>query len=363
MKYVDEFRDPVRAGQLATAIRNRVTKPWVLMEICGGQTHTIMRYGLPELLPPEVEFVHGPGCPVCVTPLEMIDSAIEIAGRPDVIMACYGDMMRVPGSSTDLLRARAAGADVRIVYSPTDALKIARENPNKEVVFFGIGFETTAPPNAMAVWIARRENLRNFSMLGSHVLVPPALRLILSSEGNRVNGLIAPGHVCTIMGLSQYEELSSEFHVPIVAGGFEPLDLLDAAFMLVCQLEEGRAEVENQYGRCILSEGNAAAQKILKDVFEIADRKWRGIGVIPQSGLNLRAEFGEWDAARKFGVTERDVPEPAECISALVMQGRKKPIDCPAFGTRCTPEAPLGAPMVSSEGACAAWFQFKGVTV
>jgi len=363
MKYVDEFRDPERAKNLASAIRAKVTRPWVLMEICGGQTHTIMRYGLPDLLPPEVEFVHGPGCPVCVTPLEVIDSAIEIAGRPEVIMACYGDMMRVPGSHTDLLRARAAGADVRIVYSPTDALEIARQNPEKEVVFFGIGFETTAPPNAMAVWMARRDGIRNFSMLGSHVLVPPALKLILSSEGNRVQGLIAPGHVCTIMELSQYEELSREFKVPIVAGGFEPLDLLDAAYMLVCQLEEGRAEVENQYGRCILSEGNLAAQKILADVLEVSDRKWRGIGTIPQSGLEIREEFAEWDAARKFNVTERDVPEPAECISALVMQGRKKPTECPAFGKRCTPQMPLGAPMVSSEGACSAWFQFKGVAV
>jgi hydrogenase expression/formation protein HypD len=360
MKYIDEYRDAQRARQVASAIHARVTRPWVLMEICGGQTHTIMRYGLPEMLPPEIEFVHGPGCPVCVTPLEVIDSAIEIACRQGVIMACYGDMMRVPGSRLDLFRARASGADVRIVYSPTDALHLARQNPTREVVFFGIGFETTAPPNAMAVWLARREGLRNFSMLGSHVRVPPAVRLILSSPDNRVNGLIAPGHVCTIMGLSEYEELCREFHVPIVAGGFEPLDLLEATRMLVCQLEDGRAEVENQYGRCLSPQGNPAAKKVLAEVFEIADRKWRGIGPIPRSGFVIREEFAAWDAARKFGVVDRDVAEPAECMSALVLQGRMKPNVCPAFGRQCTPEAPLGAPMVSSEGACAAWYQFRG---
>ena len=360
MKHIDEYRDAPRGLQIAAAIHARTTKPWVLMEICGGQTHTILRYGLPEMLPPEIEFVHGPGCPVCVTPLEMIDSAIEIAARPEVILACYGDMMRVPGSRIDLFRARAAGADVRIVYSPTDALQFARQNPAREVVFFGIGFETTAPPNAMAVWMARREGLRNFSMLGSHVRVPPAVRLILSSAGNRVNGLIAPGHVCTIMGLSEYDELCQEFHVPIVAAGFEPLDLLEATRMLVCQLEDGRAEVENQYGRCLSANGNAAAKKVMADVFEIADRKWRGIGPIPRSGFVIREEFAAWDAARKFGVQDRDVPEPAECLSALVLQGRMKPNECPAFGRQCSPETPLGAPMVSSEGACAAWYQFRG---
>uniref|UniRef100_Q01R78 Hydrogenase expression/formation protein HypD n=1 Tax=Solibacter usitatus (strain Ellin6076) TaxID=234267 RepID=Q01R78_SOLUE len=360
MKYIDEYRDAGRARQTASAIRSRVTRPWVLMEICGGQTHTIMRYGLPDLLPPTLEFVHGPGCPVCVTPLEVIDAAIEIAARREVIMACYGDMMRVPGSHTDLLRARAAGADVRIVYSPTDALQLARRNPAREIVFFAIGFETTAPPNAMAVWLARREGLKNFSMLGSHVRVPPAVRLILGSEGNRVNGLIAPGHVCTIMGLEEYEELSREFRIPIVAGGFEPLDVLEATRMLVCQLEEGRFEVENEYGRCLSRDGNPAARKILAEVFEIADRKWRGIGVIPKGGFAVRQEFAAWDAARRFDVADRDVPEPAECKSALVLQGRLKPTECPAFGKQCTPQAPLGAPMVSSEGACAAWYQFKG---
>ncbi len=360
MKYIDEYRDAQRARQVAAAIHARTTRPWVLMEICGGQTHTILRYGLPEMLPPAIEFVHGPGCPVCVTPLEVIDSAIEIAARPEVILACYGDMMRVPGSRSDLFRARAAGADVRIVYSPTDALQLARQNPTREVVFFGIGFETTAPANAMAVWLARREALHNFSMLGSHVRVPPAVRLILGSPGNRVNGLIAPGHVCTIMGLSEYEELSREFRVPIVAGGFEPLDLLEATMMLVCQLEEGRAQVENQYGRCLSSTGNAAAKKVMGEVFEIADRKWRGIGTIPQSGFVISEEFAAWDAAHLFGVEDRDVPEPAECMSALVLQGRMKPNQCPAFGGRCTPESPLGAPMVSSEGACAAWYQFRG---
>lgn len=359
MKYVDEYRDPQIAHALADKVARTATKPWVLMEVCGGQTHTLMRYGIGDLLPPSIELVHGPGCPVCVTPLELIDQAIRIAGIPGVTFTSYGDMLRVPGSQTDLFGARANGADVRVVYSPMDALKIARENPTREVVFFGVGFETTAPANAMAVWQARREGLTNFSMLVSHVLVPPAMRLILQSPANRVQGFIGPGHVCTIMGFREYHELAEEFRVPIVIGGFEPIDLLEAISMLVAQLEEGRAEVENQYSRSVDYAGNLPAQKVMREVFTVADRKWRGIGEIAESGLVLREEYAAHDAERVFHLTPLQVEEPAECISALVLQGQKKPLDCPAFGKRCTPMTPLGAPMVSSEGACAAWYRYK----
>ena len=359
MKYVDEYRDPRIAHALARRIAGRVTRHWVLMEICGGQTHTLMKYGIDELLPPQVEMVHGPGCPVCVTPLEVVDKAIAIASRSDVIFVSYGDMLRVPGSQSDLFRVRQSGGDVRIAYSPMHALKIARENPAKRVVFFGIGFETTAPANAMAVYQARREGLANFSMLVSHVLVPPAVRLLLGSSGNRVQGLVAPGHVCTVVGYEQYEGLASEFRLPVVVGGFEPVDLLEAIGMLVAQLEEGRAQVENQYARSVTREGNAAAQKIMAEVFEIADRKWRGIGTIPQSGLRLRREFAAYDAERVFDLPETGVEEPAECISAQILQGLKKPVDCTAYGVRCTPENPLGAPMVSGEGACAAYYRYR----
>jgi hydrogenase expression/formation protein HypD len=359
MKYIDEYRDARLVHALAAEIRARVTKHWVLMEVCGGQTHTIMRYGLPDLLPAEVEFVHGPGCPVCVTPLEAMDRAIEIASRPGLLFTCYGDMMRVPGSRSDLFRVKASGADVRVVYSPMDAVRLARDNPSREVVFFGIGFETTAPPNAMAVWVARKEGLKNFSMLASHVLVPPAVSLILGSPANRVQALIAPGHVCTIVGYRDYEDLCNRFHVPIVIAGFEPVDLLAATKMIVDQLEQGRAEVENQYARSVTREGNEPARRIMDEVFEVADRKWRGIGAIPQSGLRLRAGFSEWDAEKKFCTGELHVEEPAECISAQVLQGMAKPPDCPVFGTRCTPANPLGAPMVSAEGACAAYYAFR----
>ena len=359
MKYIDEYRDPQIAHALATQMARIATKPWVLMEVCGGQTHTLMRYGIGDMLPTGIELVHGPGCPVCVTPLEMIDQAIQLAAIPGVIFTSYGDMLRVPGSHSDLFQARANGADVRVVYSPMDALKIARENPMRQVVFFGVGFETTAPANAMAVWQARREGLTNFSMLVSHVLVPPAMRLILRSPANRVQGFIAPGHVCTIMGFREYEELAGEFHVPIVVGGFEPVDLLEAISMLVAQLEEGRAEVENQYSRSVDYRGNIAAQDIMREVFTVSDRKWRGIGEIAESGLVLREEYAAHDAERVFRLDPLHVEEPRECISALVLQGLKKPVDCPAFGTRCTPMTPLGAPMVSAEGACAAWYQYK----
>jgi len=359
MKYLDEYRDERIARALVADIGRRATRPWVLMEICGGQTHTLMRYGIDELVSPQISLVHGPGCPVCVTPLEIIDKAIRIASRPEVILVSYGDMLRVPGSDSDLLRVKASGGDVRVAYSPMEALKIARAHPDRRVVFFGIGFETTAPANAMAVWRAREQGLANFSMLVSHVLVPPALRLLLNSPGHRVQGFIAPGHVCTVMGYRQYEELCREFCVPFVVAGFEPVDLLEAILMLVGQLEDGCAEVENQYVRSVTREGNVAAQRIMEEVFEVTDRKWRGVGPIPQSGLRLRPEFAAYDAEKVFDVGECNAEEPAECISALVLQGLKKPVDCPAFGRRCTPELPLGAPMVSSEGACAAYYQYR----
>jgi hydrogenase expression/formation protein HypD len=359
VKYIDEYRDPRIAERLAEQIARRVTRHWVLMEICGGQTHTLMRYGIDEMLPREVELVHGPGCPVCVTPVEIIDKAIQIAARPEVIFVSYGDMLRVPGSASDLLRVKAQGGDVRVVYSPLEALKIARANPERKVVFFGIGFETTAPPNAAAVWQARREGLDNFSMLVSHVLVPPAMRLLLGSPGCRVQGLIGPGHVCTVAGYRAYEELAADYHIPIAVAGFEPLDLLEAISMLVAQLEEGRAEVENQYVRSATRDGNLPAQRIAEEVFEVCERKWRGIGTIPRSGLRLRPEFAGHDAEKVFEVEAAGVPEPPECISALVLQGLKKPPDCPVFATRCTPQSPLGAPMVSAEGACAAYYAYR----
>ena len=359
MKYIDEYRDEHIVQSLAAQIARRVTRPWNLMEICGGQTHTIMRYGLDELLPAGIRLVHGPGCPVCVTPLETVDKAIEIALRPDVIFVSYGDMLRVPGSRLDLFRVRASGGDVRIVYSPMEAVKLARTHRDRKVVFFGIGFETTAPANAMAVWEARREGLDNFSMLVSHVLVPPAIRLLLSSPQNLVQGFIAPGHVCTVVGYRQYETLSRDFQVPIVVGGFEPADLLEAVSMLVAQLEEGRVAVENQYVRSVSYEGNLPAQRIMESVFDVSDRKWRGIGAIPQSGLRLRAEFAPYDAEQVFGVSEMSAEEPSECISAEVLQGLKRPTDCPVFARGCTPENPMGAPMVSAEGACAAYYHYR----
>lgn len=359
MKFLDEYRDAGIARRLLAEIARSVFRPWVLMEICGGQTHTIMRYGLDELLPAGIELVHGPGCPVCVTPLETIDKALELAARPEIILVSYGDMLRVPGSTTDLFTVKARGGDVRVVYSPTEALKIARQNPDRKVVFLAIGFETTAPANAMAVWQAKQEKIGNFSVLVSHVLVPPAIRALMTSPDCRVNGFIAPGHVCTVMGYEEYEALVRDFHVPIVVGGFEPVDLLEAVLMLVRQLESGEARAENQYVRSVSYRGNLPAQRIIKEVFEVADQKWRGIGMIPASGLRVRDEYGDYDAARLFGLSSITVEEPAECISAQVLQGLKKPTDCAAFGMRCTPENPLGAPMVSSEGACAAYYNYR----
>ena len=359
MKYIDEYRDGDIARALSSQIAQSCTRPWVLMEICGGQTHTIMRYGLDELLPEGVELVHGPGCPVCVTPLETIDKALELASRPDVTLVSYGDMLRVPGSRSDLLRAKAAGADVRIVYSPAEAVKIASRHPERKVVFLAIGFETTAPANATAAWMAKRQGLTNFSMLVSHVLVPPAIRALLASPENRVQGFIAPGHVCTVMGCEEYEALARDFRVPMVVGGFEPVDLLQAVLLLIRQLEAGEYKVENQYVRSVSYEGNLFAQQVMRDVFEVADQKWRGIGPIPRSGLQLREEYSAYDANKIFELEFVTADEPAECISARVLQGLQKPTDCPAFAIRCTPENPLGALMVSSEGACAAYYQYR----
>jgi hydrogenase expression/formation protein HypD len=359
MKYLDEYRDSRIALALAKEIGECTTKPWVLMEICGGQTHTIMRYGLDELLPRRIELVHGPGCPVCVTPLETIDKSIALALRPDVILVSYGDMLRVPGSHSDLFRAKAEGADVRVAYSPMEAIKIARANPDRKVVFLAIGFETTAPANAMAAWQAKREGLTNLSLLVSHVLVPPAIRALLTSPENRVRAFIAPGHVCTIVGYGEYETLVRDFDIPIVVGGFEPVDILESVLMLVKQLERGEAQVENQYVRSVTYKGNERAQEIMREVFQIADQKWRGIGTIPQSGLKLSPAYADYDANLIFDLKLISSEEPAECISALVLQGLKKPTDCAAFAMRCTPENPLGAPMVSAEGACAAYYHYR----
>lgn len=361
MKFIDEYRDATAARRLAGAIRRRVTRPWTLMEVCGGQTHSIMKFGLDELLPPQVTLVHGPGCPVCVTPLELIDKAIALASRPDVIFCSFGDMLRVPGSAKDLLSVKASGGDIRILYSPLDALPIARENPSKQVVFFAVGFETTAPANAMAVYQAHRQGLRNFSLLVSHVLVPPAMEAILSSPSNRVQGFLAAGHVCTVMGYTEYEPIARKYRVPIVVTGFEPVDILQGILMCTAQLEEGRAEVENQYARSVRRRGNETAQQLIRDVFETVPRKWRGVGEIPRSGLCLRETYRAFDAERRFGIEHQTVEESPECRSGLVLQGLIKPHECPAFATRCTPEHPLGATMVSSEGACAAYYRYRRV--
>jgi hydrogenase expression/formation protein HypD len=359
MKYLDEYRDGRIARVLASEIAGLCTRSWVLMEICGGQTHTIMRYGIDELLPKGMELVHGPGCPVCVTPLETIDKAIALALRPDVTLVSYGDMLRVPGSRSDLFRAKAQGADIRVAYSPVEAVKIASRLPDRKVVFLAIGFETTAPANAMAAWMAKERGLSNFSMLVSHVLVPPAIRALLGCDHNRVQGFIAPGHVCTVMGCEEYGALVQDFGVPIVVGGFEPVDLLQAVLMLVKQLESGEARLENQYVRSVSYQGNLFAQRVMDDVFKVADQKWRGIGLIPKSGLRLRDEYAAYDANRIFDLELISADEPAECISAQVLQGFRRPTDCSAFAIRCTPDNPLGAPMVSSEGACAAYYRYR----
>ncbi len=361
MRFIDEYRDPDLVQRQARALASVATKPWTIMEVCGGQTHAIVRFGIDELLPPGITLVHGPGCPVCVTPLEMIDKAAAIAARDDVIFCSFGDMVRVPGSDENLLTVKAKGADLRIVYSPLDALEIAQENPAKQVVFFAVGFETTAPATALAVARAKAEGIPNFSLLISHVLVPPAMEAILSSPSNRVQGFLAAGHVCTVMGYEEYEPLARRYGVPIVVTGFEPLDIIQGVTMCVAQLEEGRAEVENQYTRSVKREGNEPARELMAKVFRVTPRKWRGVGEITASGLELAEDYAEIDAGKRFEVEERTAEEPAECVSGEILQGLKKPADCPAFATSCTPEHPLGATMVSSEGACAAYYRYRRI--
>jgi len=358
MKFVDEYRDPEAVRSLVTALRAATTRPWTIMEICGGQTHAIVKYGLDALIPGEITLVHGPGCPVCVTPVELIDRAVAIASQPDVLFTSFGDMLRVPGSSTDLLSVKARGGDVRIVYSPLDALKLAMQQPSRQVVFFAVGFETTAPANAMAVVQAHKQGVKNFSVLNAHVRVPPAIQAILSSPTNRVQGFLAAGHVCTVMGFEEYLPLAEEFHTPMVITGFEPVDILQGLTLTVRQLEAGHAEVENQYARMVRREGNPAARAVIEEVFEIADRAWRGIGLIPDSGYRIRDRYRAFDAEERFAVGHIEARESPLCIAGSVLQGLRKPHECTAFGRECTPEFPLGAPMVSSEGACAAYYRY-----
>ena len=358
MKYVTEYRDAELVGATIREIGRTVTRPWTIMEICGGQTPAIVRHGIDQLLPPQIELVHGPGCPVCVTPLELIDKALDIAARPNVIFTSYGDMLRVPGTGRDLFSVRATGGDVRVVYSPLDAVKIAQANPDKEVVFFAIGFETTAPANAMSVVQARALGLKNYSVLVSHVCVPPAMHAILGSPHNRVQGFLAAGHVCAVMGYWEYPPIAAQYGVPIVVTGFEPLDVAQGILATVRQLEAGRAEVENAYSRAVTFEGNIPAQRVIEQVFEVRDRQWRGIGLIPASGWGLRAEYAEFDAERRWDVSGIRPQESPLCIAGQILQGLKKPHDCAAFGVHCTPESPLGATMVSSEGACAAYYRY-----
>jgi len=356
VKHLAEYRDADTARRLAAEIRRVATRPWALMEVCGGQTHSIIRNGVDQLLPPEVELIHGPGCPVCVTPLETIDRALGIAATPGVIFCSFGDMLRVPGSRDNLLAVKARGADVRVVYSPLDAVTLARTHSDREVVFLAIGFETTAPANAMAVKLARQQGLANFSLLVSHVLVPPAIEAIMRSPGNRVNAFLAAGHVCSVMGTWQYPPLAARFRVPIVVTGFEPLDLLEGIRRAVVQLEAGRHDVENAYARVVTELGNEAAQRVIAEVFAPVDRAWRGIGVIPASGWRLADAYRDFDAELRFAVGDVTAVESPLCRSGDVLKGTLKPNQCPAFGRECTPRTPLGATMVSSEGACAAYY-------
>jgi hydrogenase expression/formation protein HypD len=359
MKFVDEYRSEADIQRFVQAIARRVTRPWTLMEICGGQTHTLIKSGLDRLLPEQVTLVHGPGCPVCVTPLEQIDRALAIAQRPGVLFTSFGDMLRVPGSTTDLLAVKAKGGDVRMVYSPLDAVKLAQKHPDRQVVFFAVGFETTAPANAMSVWQAAKLGLDNYSVLVSHVLVPPAMEALLGAPDNTVQGFLAAGHVCTVMGTAEYGPIAERYRVPIVITGFEPLDLAQGVFMTLDMLEGGRVGVENQYVRAVTDAGNVPAQRLIAEVFEPCDRAWRGIGVIPASGYRLRPAYERFDAEKRFDVGHVTAVESPLCIAGEIMKGLKKPHQCTAFGTRCTPEHPLGAPMVSSEGACAAYYQYK----
>jgi hydrogenase expression/formation protein HypD len=359
VKFLDEYRDGRASKKLADAIAKITTRPHTLMEVCGGQTHSIVKFGIDELLPKEITLIHGPGCPVCVTPIELIDKAIELAALPNVFFCSFGDMLRVPGSRKDLLTVKSEGGDVRIVYAPVDAVFLAERNPEKEVVFFAVGFETTAPANALALRYAKERGVRNFTMLISHVLVPPAIEAILSAPNCRVQGFLAAGHVCTIMGCEEYLPIARKYRVPIVVTGFEPVDILQGVYLCVRQLEEGRAEVENQYARSVQPKGNAAARDLIRQVFTIVPRQWRGIGEIPRSGLALSEKYKEFDAESRFGLVARGAEEPTECISGLILQGLKKPSECSAFATRCNPERPLGAPMVSPEGACAAYYRYR----
>jgi hydrogenase expression/formation protein HypD len=363
MRFVDEYRRGEDAQKFLRAIERTVTRPWTIMEICGGQTHTLIKTGIDRLLPETVTLVHGPGCPVCVTPLELINKAIAIARRPEVIFTSFGDMLRVPGSGADLLSVKAGGGDVRMVYSPLDAVRLAQQHPDRQVVFFAVGFETTAPGNAMAVWQAQQLGLTNFSILCSHVLVPPAMEAILAAPGNAVQGFLAAGHVCTVMGYWEYEPIAGKYRVPIVVTGFEPLDLLQGIYMALKALEEGRWGVENQYTRSVTRPGNASAQRLVAQVFEVCDRAWRGIGTIPASGYRLRPEFAAFNAGPRFGVEDVRTQESPVCIAGQILQGLKKPPQCTAFGTLCTPEHPLGAPMVSFEGACAAYYHYESERV
>jgi len=361
MKYLSEYRDADLVAQYMDEIRRTATRPWTIMEVCGGQTHSLVKNGLLQLLPDLVRMVHGPGCPVCVTPLYQIDKAVHLAENEGVILCSYGDMLRVPGSKRSLLESRAAGADVRILYSPLEAVNIAQENPDKEVVFFAVGFETTAPANALSVLHAQRAGISNYSILTSHVLVPPAIEAVMNDEDSHIQGFLAAGHVCAIMGMDAYYPLAEKYQIPLVVTGFEPVDLAQGILMVVRQLEKGEHRLENQYSRVVRPEGNPSAQKVLEQVFEISDREWRGIGNIPMSGYELRPEFSAFDANKKFQVNIEKVPESAECIAGLVLKGIKKPHECPQFGKRCSPQSPLGAPMVSSEGACAAYYHFSQI--
>ncbi|MDP8244684.1 MAG: hydrogenase formation protein HypD [Candidatus Hinthialibacter antarcticus] len=360
MKHLREYRDPEAAKRLLGEIHKTISRPCSMMEICGGQTHSILKNGLDQLLPESLNLIHGPGCPVCVTPTAILDKAFEIAARPEVIFCSFGDMLRVPGTNSDLFSVKANGGDVRVVYSPLDAVKLARENPEREVVFFAIGFETTTPPNAMAALQAKREGLKNFSLLVSQMRVPPAMTALLSLPDVQVEGFLAAGHVCAVMGYEEYPPIAQQFRVPIVVTGFEPVDLLQGVLACLKQLEQGRAEVENQYRRIVKREGNPAALRVLHEVFEPVDRAWRGLGVIPESGFGLREKFAGYDAEQRFGcANDAASHEPAECISGKILTGVQKPHQCAAFGVRCTPEHPLGAPMVSNEGACAAYYRYR----
>ena len=360
MKYISEFRSPEIVSALLKEINKTVKGHWNIMEVCGGQTHSLVKNGILNILPENIQMIHGPGCPVCVTPVSLIDRAVHLAMEHDVILCSYGDMIRVPGSGMSLLEAKARGADVRILYSPLEAVKIAKENPDREVVFFAVGFETTAPANALSVIHARRENVKNYSILASHVLVPPAIEEIMNDELSRVDGFLGAGHVCAIMGIYEYYPLVEKYKVPIVVTGFEPVDLLEGILMVVKQLEAGEAKVENQYARIVSEEGNVKAQEMIYEVFEVTDRLWRGMEVIPMSGYKVKQSYSEYDAEKKFNIDIEEAPENPECIAGDIMKGIKKPYECQHFGKRCKPVSPLGAPMVSNEGACAAYYHYSG---